>query len=123
MRNVAVQVGNGNGLAAVVARSVSADLLILLSDIDGLFTADPRKDPDAKLIPVVQQITPDIEALAGGSVSGVGTGGMTTKIEAAKIANDSGCDMVIANGVDPSILYGILDGESIGTRFVGRKNR
>ena len=115
--------GDNDTLAAVVARSVSADLLILLSDIDGLFTADPRKDPDAKLIPVVQQITPDIEALAGGSVSGVGTGGMTTKIEAAKIANDSGCDMVIANGVDPSILYGILDGESIGTRFVGRKNR
>lgn len=114
-------IGDNDTLAAIVAESVNADLLVLLSDIDGVFTADPRLDATAQLIPVIDEITPDIEALAGGSGTNVGTGGMATKIEAAKIAMQAGCDMVIANGTDPSILYDIVDGKPVGTRFIGRK--
>lgn len=114
-------IGDNDTLAAIVAQSISADLLVLLSDIDGLFTADPRKSPDAKLIPVIEKITPEIEDLAGGSGTNVGTGGMVTKIEAAKIATKAGCDMVIANGTDPEVLYDILSGKAIGTKFVGEK--
>lgn len=114
-------IGDNDTLAAIVAESVNADLLVLLSDIDGVFTADPRLDATAQLIPVIDEITPDIEALAGGSGTNVGTGGMATKIEAAKIAMQAGCDMVIANGTDPSILYNIVDGKPVGTRFIGRK--
>ena len=114
-------IGDNDTLAAIVAESVKADLLVLLSDIDGVFTADPRLDPNAKLIPVIDEVTPEIEALAGGSGTNVGTGGMTTKIEAAKIAMQSGCDMVIANGTDPSVLYDIVGGMPVGTRFIGRK--
>ena len=116
-------IGDNDTLAAIVAESVRADELILLSDIDGLFTADPHRDPDASLIPVIEEITPEIEALAGGSGSGVGTGGMVTKIEAARIATGAGCNMVIANGADPAILYDILDGKPVGTRFLGGKTR
>ena len=116
-------IGDNDTLAAIVAESVQADELILLSDIDGLFTADPHRDPDASLIPVIEAITPEIEALAGGSGSGVGTGGMVTKIEAARIATGAGCNMVIANGADPAILYDILDGKPVGTRFLGGKTR
>lgn len=114
-------IGDNDTLAAIVAESVKADLLVLLSDIDGVFTADPRLDPNAELIPVIDEITPDVEALAGGSGTSVGTGGMATKIEAAKIAMQAGCDMVIANGTDPSILYDIVGGMPVGTRFIGRK--
>lgn len=114
-------IGDNDTLAAIVAESVKADLLVLLSDIDGVFTADPRLDPNAKLIPVIDEVTPEIEALAGGSGTNVGTGGMATKIEAAKIAMQSGCDMVIANGTDPSVLYDIVGGMPVGTRFIGRK--
>lgn len=114
-------IGDNDTLAAIVAESVKADLLVLLSDIDGVFTADPRLDPNAKLIPVIDEVTPEIEALAGGSGTNVGTGGMATKIEAAKIAMQSGCDMVIANGTDPSVLYDIVGGLPVGTRFIGRK--
>ena len=113
-----ISIGDNDTLAARVARGTNAQLLILLSDIDGLFTADPRKDPDAKLIPTVRGVTPEIEALAGGSGSGVGTGGMVTKLEAAKIALSAGCEMVIANGRDPAILYDILEGKNVGTRFL-----
>ena len=116
-------IGDNDTLAAIVAESVGADLLVLLSDIDGLYSADPRTDMDAKLIPVVEHVTPEIEALAGGRGSAVGTGGMVTKLEAAKIATGAGCDMVIANGKDPAILYDILDGTFTGTKFVGRKKR
>ncbi len=115
-------IGDNDTLAAIVAESVNADLLVLLSDIDGVFTADPRLDATAQLIPVVDEITPDIEALAGGSGTKVGTGGMATKIEAAKIAMQAGCDMVIANGTDPSILYDIVGGMPVGTKFIGRKS-
>ena len=114
-------IGDNDTLAAIVAESLKADLLVLLPDIDGVFTADPRLDPNAKLIPVIDEVTPDIEALAGGSGTNVGTGGMATKIEAAKIAMQSGCDMVIANGTDPSVLYDIVGGMPVGTRFIGRK--
>ncbi len=114
-------IGDNDTLAAIVAESVSADLLILLSDIDGLFTADPRKDKSARLISVIDEITPEIEELAGGSGTKVGTGGMVTKIEAAKIAMNSGCTMVIANGTDPDVLYDIIGGKEVGTKFIGAK--
>ena len=116
-----LKIGDNDTLAARVAVSVKAELLILLSDINGLYTADPNRDPSAKLIPRVEEITPDIEALAGGSGSKVGTGGMVTKIEAAGIATTAGVDMVIANGRDPAVLYDILEGKPVGTRFAGGK--
>ena len=115
-----LNIGDNDTLAALVAKSVHADLLILLSDIDGLYTADPNKDPEAKRIPLVAEITPEIEALAGGAGSKVGTGGMVTKIEAAKIATAAGTDMVIANGKDPAVLYDVLEGKDVGTKFIGR---
>lgn len=115
-------IGDNDTLGAIVAKNIDADLLIILSDIDGLFTADPHKDPSARLIDVIEEITPDIEALAGGAGSNVGTGGMVTKLSAAKIATQSGCDMVIANGQDPNILYDIVEGaKTVGTRFIGAK--
>lgn len=116
-----IVIGDNDTLAAVVAQSVDADLLILLSDIEGLYTADPKKDASASLLHTVTEITPEILALAGGSGSSLGTGGMTTKLHAAQTVNAAGIDMVIANGSDPDILYAIVDGESVGTRFVGRK--
>ncbi len=111
-------IGDNDTLAAIVAKSVDADLLILLSDIDGLFTSDPHKDPEARLIPRIEKITPEIERLAGGVGSAVGTGGMVTKLRAAQIATSSGCDMIIANGEDPNLIYDILEGKDVGTRFV-----
>lgn len=113
-------IGDNDTLSAIVAVSAGADLLVLLSDIDGLYTADPRKDPKAKLIPQVNGITPEVENLAGGSGSSLGTGGMATKLHAAKIANGSGIDMIITNGSSPEVLYRILDGEAVGTRFIAR---
>ncbi|MCH5198152.1 MAG: glutamate 5-kinase [Oscillospiraceae bacterium] len=116
-----LKIGDNDTLSARVAVSVSADLLILLTDIDGLFTADPNKDPNATLLTQVNEITPEIEAIAGGASSKVGTGGMATKIEAAKIAMEDGCDMVIANGKNPAVLYDILEGKQVGTKFTGEK--
>lgn len=115
-------IGDNDTLAAVVAQSIDADLLVLLSDIDGLFTADPKKDPKARLISKVEKITPEIEALAGGVSSKVGTGGMVTKLKAAQISVQSGCDMIITNGTDPNVLYDIIDGKNVGTRFIGETN-
>lgn len=112
-------IGDNDTLAAIVAKNTKADLLVLLSDIDGLFTADPHKNSDAELINRVESITEDIINLAGGVGSNVGTGGMVTKIKAAQIATSAGCDMIIANGKDPAILYEIIEGKEIGTRFVG----
>lgn len=114
-------IGDNDTLAAIVAKSVSADKLVLLSDIDGLYTSDPHKDKNATVIPVIREITPEIEALAGGSASNVGTGGMKTKIEAAKIATSAGCEMIIANGKDPSVLYDIAENKIVGTRFMGKE--
>ena len=114
-------IGDNDTLGAIVAKNIDADLLILLSDIDGLFTADPHKDPSATLISTIEKITPEVEALAGGSGSNVGTGGMVTKLSAAKIVTDAGCDMVIANGKDPVVLYDIIENKNVGTRFIGAK--
>lgn len=116
-----IKVGDNDTLGAIVACETKADLLILLSDIDGLYTKDPHANPDAELISVVEEITKEIEKLAGGAGTSLGTGGMATKINAAKLATEAGCDMVIANGSKPELLYDILDGKSVGTRFVGRK--
>jgi len=112
-----IVIGDNDTLAAIVAQSVRADLLILLSDIDGLYTADPHKDSNATLISRVNAITPEILALAGVSASDLGTGGMVTKLRAAQICMDCGCDMVITNGNAPTVLYDILDGKPVGTLF------
>ena len=112
-----IVIGDNDTLAAIVAKSVGADLLILLSDIEGLYTADPHKNPDAKLIPVVRKVDDEIYALAGGIGSKLGTGGMKTKLDAARICLGCGCDMVITNGDTPTHLYDIVEGKSIGTRF------
>ena len=112
-----IVIGDNDTLAAIVAESVNANKLILLSDIDGLYTADPHTHPEAKLIPVIHIIDESITALAGGSNGKQGTGGMVTKLQAARICLNCGCDMVIANGSTPTNLYGILDGEEIGTTF------
>ncbi len=117
-----IVIGDNDTLSAIVAATVSADLLVLLSDIDGLYTADPRSGEDARLIPVVEAITPGIEALAGGNGSSLGTGGMVTKLRAARIAGEAGIDMVIANGARPELLYDIIDGKQVGTRFIGMRN-
>ena len=108
-------------LSAIVAATVSADLLVLLSDIDGLYDGDPRKNPDAKLIPTVETVDERIIALGGGSGSSLGTGGMATKLLAAQIAVGAGCEMVIANGEKPELLYDIVAGKPIGTRFLVKR--
>ncbi len=116
-----IVIGDNDTLAAIVAVHCSADLLILLSDIDGLYTANPRTNPDAVLIPTVSEITPEMTAAAGGSGSAIGTGGMQTKLTAAAAVMEAGCDMVIANGKNPRVLYDIIEGSAVGTRFVGRR--
>ncbi|MEE3334160.1 MAG: glutamate 5-kinase [Ruminococcus sp.] len=117
-----IVIGDNDTLGATIALSVKADLLILLSDIDGLFTKDPNKFPDAKRIEVVNEITDEIERLAGDRGSVLGTGGMITKINAAKMVTEKGIDMVVANGKNPEILYNILEGNAVCTRFIGKKN-
>ena len=113
--------GDNDTLAALVAECIHADLVILLSDIDGLYTADPHTHTDARLIPVVEDITPEIDRLAGGAGSALGTGGMATKISAARRATAAGVDLIIANGSHAEVLYDIMDGKAVGTRFVGKK--
>jgi glutamate 5-kinase len=112
-----IEFGDNDTLAAKVGAAVGADLVILLSDIDGLYTKDPRKFPDAVLIPEVQDLTDEIMALGGGKGSSLGTGGMETKLRAAKIATESGADMIIMNGDAPERLYDAVSGNRIGTRF------
>ena len=112
-----IVIGDNDTLAAIVAESVNADLLILLSDINGLYTADPHSDPNAVLLHKVTAIDDDIKKLAGVSSTTQGTGGMVTKLRAAEICLGCGCDMVIAGGHDPENLYAILDGQDVGTRF------
>ena len=106
--------GDNDTLAALVAQCCGADLVVLLSDIDGLYTADPHSDPHARLIP-------EIEMLAGGAGSALGTGGMLTKVVAAKRATSAGVDLIIANGAHAEVLYDILEGKPVGTRFIGQK--
>lgn len=114
-------IGDNDTLAAIVARTIRADLLILFSDIDGLFTADPHSDPAAKLIPVVERLTPEIERLACGASSKFGTGGMQTKLHAAHIATEAGVPMVIANGAQPAALYDLMAGKPVGTKFLAQE--
>lgn len=116
-----IEFGDNDTLAALVASSVGADLLVLLSDIDGLYTADPHKDPEASLIPEVYEITDEIRALGGGAGSALGTGGMVTKIRAAEIATEAGCDMIITNGAYPELLYNVMDGNLAGTKFYAKR--
>ena len=113
--------GDNDTLSAIVARLCNADLLVLMSDINGLYDADPKTHPDAKLLHHVHEITPEILEMAGGAGSWRGTGGMATKLTAARIAMESGCDMVITNGARMDDLYGIVAGEDIGTRFLAAK--
>jgi len=113
--------GDNDTLSSMVARLCKADLLILMSDINGLYDADPKTHPDAKLLHRVSEITPEILEMAGGAGSWRGTGGMATKLTAARIAMESGCDMVITNGARMEDLYGIVAGEDIGTRFLAIK--
>ena len=112
-----ITLGDNDTLGAIVAKGAEADLLILLTDIDGLYTADPRQDPEAKRIPVVEEITEEILGVAGGKGSALGTGGMATKLNAAGLCRDAGISTVIANGADPAILYDILEGKQVGTLF------
>lgn len=118
-----MQFGDNDTLSAMVASLIGADLLILLSDIDGLFTDDPHKNPNAKLINFVDELDDHFVDMAKGSTgSDVGTGGMTTKLIAAKIATLSGADMIIANGNNVGVLHEIFEGEFVGTLFKEHKN-
>ena len=114
--------GDNDTLSAVVAALCGADLLVLLSDIEGLYTGNPRTEKNAALIRRVDEITNDIVAVAGGAGSSRGTGGMQTKLEAARIAMEKGIDMVITNGAQPENLYKVMEGKEVGTFFVGRKD-
>ena len=116
-----IAVGDNDTLGALVAASIKADLLIVLTDIDGLYTADPRKDPSAELIAEVREITQEMLDGAGGGGTKLSTGGMTTKLAAAGICMDAGIDMVIVNGARPEIIYDVLEGKPCGTRFIGKK--
>lgn len=116
-----IKVGDNDTLSAITAVGSHADLLILLSDIDGLYTADPHRVENATLIPEVKEITNDILELAGAAGTALGTGGMVTKLSAAKLCMDAGTDMIIANGSNPSVLYDIFDGKTVGTRFIGKE--
>ena len=118
-----LKIGDNDNMSALVAGIVDADLDILLSDIDGLYTANPKTHPDAKLVYEVREITPEVEASAGAAGSGFGTGGMFTKIQAAKAATSSGISMIIASGTEPNAITRILKGEQLGTLFISRENR
>lgn len=118
-----IEIGDNDTLSAIVASLVEADALILLSDIDGLYTDDPRTNPDVKYIEVVEELTEELMNMGKGSTgSSVGTGGMTTKLQAAKIANSTGVDMVIANSKDIKVIHRILSGQNIGTLFLAHKD-
>lgn len=118
-----LKIGDNDNMSALVAGIVDADLVIILSDIDGLYTANPQTNPDAELVSLVTEITPEIEASAGGVGSARGTGGMETKIQAAKAATSSGINLVIASGTEKNAIPRIVNGENIGTLFVSRENR
>ncbi len=115
-----ISVGDNDTLGAIVAVGADADLLILLTDIEGLYTKDPHTCNDAELIPEIFELTPEIKALAGGVGSAFGTGGMHTKLAAAEICMEKGIDVIIATGSKPDLLYDIAEGKPVGTRFYGR---
>lgn len=112
--------GDNDSLSAIVAKLINADALIILTDIDGLYDANPNENEDAKLIPVVTVIDEDLYAIAGGRGSTLGTGGMVTKLHAAEIAMDAGIDTIVMNGENPTDIYKALDGKQIGTFFKGK---
>lgn len=116
-----IEFGDNDSLSAMVASILDAELLVLLTDIGGLYSANPKVDEDAELIGVVEQITPDVRKLAGQTCEALATGGMVTKLLAADIAVNSGIPMVIANGAEPDVLQRILDGENVGTLFCARE--
>lgn len=116
-----LEFGENDTLSAIVASLCKADLLILMSDIDGFFDSDPHKNPGANLIPVIDEITQEITDAAGGVGSKFGSGGMQTKLNAARIAGEAGIDMVILNGRNPDSLYDFFDGKQIGTLFRSHK--
>lgn len=118
-----LKIGDNDNMSALVAGIADADLVIILSDVDGLYTANPQTHPEAVIVPQVLEITPAIEASAGGVGSARGTGGMATKIQAAKAATSSGIHLVIASGTEKNAITRILQGEEIGTLFVSRENR
>lgn len=115
-----LQFGDNDTLSAVVATLVEADLLIILTDIDGLYDSDPRENPDAKRIPYVANITSEIESLAGNAGTNLGTGGMATKVRAAQLANNAGIPCCVMSGTQPKNLYQLLDGMQIGTTFAAQ---
>ena len=115
-------IGENDTLSAIVAAAVHADLLILLSDIDGLYDGDPHRDAGAHLIPTVPAVDEHILSLGGGSGSSLGTGGMATKLKAAQIVTAAGCEMVIANGQSPEVLYDVAAGKRVGTRFLAKRD-
>lgn len=117
-----LEIGENDTLGAYVALLSHADMLVILSDIDGFYDSNPKLNPDAKLIPLVNEINDDIRHLAGDAVSGLGTGGMVTKLNAAEITLNAGIDMAILNGRNPSILYDLFDGKQVGTIFTSDKN-
>jgi len=117
-----IKVGDNDNLSALVASNLEADLLIILTDTDGLFTRDPRRSKRAELIPVVRDITPEIERIAHRGEKTSSVGGMRTKIEAAKLAMNAGIPVIIANGAEENILLRIVEGEPVGTRFLPRKS-
>lgn len=116
-----IEFGDNDTLAAIVCALVKGDLLILMTDIDGFYTDDPRKNPEAKIIPVVEAIDSGIESMAKGVTSRFGTGGMASKVAAATICNDSGADMLIVSGARADILHKVIDGEDHGTIFKAHK--
>ena len=118
-----IEIGDNDTLSAIVAYLVEADALLLLSDIDGLYTDDPRTNPDVRYIEVVEELTEELMNMGKASTgSSVGTGGMTTKLQAAKIASSTGVDMVIANSRDIKVIHRILSGQNIGTLFLAHKD-
>lgn len=116
-----IAVGDNDSLGAIVAVCCQADLLVVLSDIEGLYDANPKENPEARLIPEVRELTPEIYALAGGKGSELATGGMVTKLHAAQIATSQGVSMIITNGAEPEHLYDIVEGKPVGTKFLGRE--
>lgn len=116
-----IEFGDNDTLSAIVADIIKADLLIILSDIDGFYDSDPRTNNDSELLSYIEEITPEIEEYAGGVGSNRGTGGMVTKLSAAKIATSAGVDMVLCNGSDPEIIFDVLDSKEIGTLFISKK--
>ena len=117
-----IMVGDNDTLSALVAVDADAQLLVLLSDIDGLYTDDPHQNSHAQRIPIVTALTDEILSYAGGKGSELGTGGMRTKLRAAQISTEAGCDMAILNGNNPELLYDLIDGKTVGTKFL-RKDK